>query len=274
VAQGAFLACVVVVVGCGAGKGAAGPRPAQSPERQSEAEYDVARDLFYKGNARAALDHAKRATELDSDNYKAQYFTSTLYLSFCSAEQGLSSPDCRLADAEGHARKAIAAEENFRDARNLLGNVLILQKRYKEAIEVLQPLTKDPAYTETHLAWGNLGWAQVLGGAVDEGIASLKNSITQPKFCVGHYRLGAAYEKKGDLRSAETSLTNALSVDHPDCQNLQDAWELRARVRMKLGKADGGRADLEKCREIAAETSAGKACAQMLGAKAAPGGTP
>jgi type IV pilus assembly protein PilF len=225
-------------VGCGAGGregGAASGPGAQSSERQSEAEYDLARDAFYKGQPRTALDHALKAASLDDQNAKALYFTSTIYLWFCSTDAGLKAPDCRLADAETFARRALKADDTFRDARNLLGQVLILEKKYDEAIATLE----------------------------------LRNSITQPRFCVGDYRLGVAFEKKGDLVEAEKSLTDAVSVESPDCQNLQDAWEARARVRMKLGKVADGRADFERCREISADSVTGKSCSARVG----PGGT-
>ena len=152
----------------------------------------------------------------------------------------------------------------FREARNTLGQILILEKRYPEAIAVLKPLTQDPAFESNYLAWGNLGWAQVLSGQVDEGIESLKSSVTELRFCVGHYRLGIAYEKKGDLADAETSFTNAVTVEAPDCKNLQDAWEERAQVRVKLGNLADARADFQKCRDIGAESLAGKVCVEAL----------
>ena len=102
------------------------------------------------------------------------------------------------------------------------------------------------------------------GGRIDEGIASLKNSITEPRFCVGHYRLGVAYALKGDLVDADQSLTRAVSVDSPDCRNLQDAWGERARVRVRLGRAADARADFEKCRDLSAETLTGKGCVEGL----------
>lgn len=233
-------------------------------QRQSEAEYDLARDLFYKNQPRPALDHCRRAIELDSENAQALYFASTIHLYFCSGRLELRDPDCRLNDAEAYVRRALRAKEGFREAKNTLGQVLILEKRYPEAIAVLEPLTQDPAFESSFLAWGNLGWAQVLAGRVDQGIESLKISITEPRFCVGHYRLGVAYEKKGDLASAEQSLTNAVTVDAPECRNLQDAWEERGRVRMQLGKAADARTDFEKCRDIAADSRSGKACVQAL----------
>jgi type IV pilus assembly protein PilF len=92
----------------------------------------------------------------------------------------------------------------------------------------------------------------------------LKNSITEPRFCVGHYRLGVAYQMKGDLASAEQSFTNAVAVDAPECKGLQDAWASRGTVRARLGKNADARADFEKCRDLSPETAAGKGCVESL----------
>jgi len=246
-----------------AGCSPSGNPGAQSPERQAEAEYDVARDLYYKGQLRSALEHARKAVELDDDNSKALYFAGMLHLAFCTGVQGLKASDCQLVEAEKYARRALQQDGTFRDARNGLGQVLILEGKFKDAIEILKPLVNDPAYAAVHLAWGNLGWAQVQSGAVDEGIASLKNAVTQPKFCVGFYRLGIAYEKKGDLAQAESSLSEAVQVDSPDCQELQDAWYERGVVRLRLGKNADGCADLARCRELSADTDVGKQCVQL-----------
>jgi Tfp pilus assembly protein PilF len=76
--------------------------------------------------------------------------------------------------------------------------------------------------------------------------------------------LGIAYEKKGDLAAADQSLTNAVTVDAPACKNLQDAWRERADVRMKQARTADAKADYERCRDISAETFAGKACVEAL----------
>jgi Tfp pilus assembly protein PilF len=256
--------CLVAVVACVGCTPQGASSPATDPQRQSEAQYDVARDYFEKGEPRLALEHCRKAIELDPDNARALYFASVVHLYFCSGKLELKDPDCRLSDAESYIRHALKAKDNFREAENTLGQILILEKRYPEAIASLEPLTKDPAFESNYLAWGNLGWAQVLSGQVDRGIESLKNSITEPRFCVGHYRLGAAYEMKGQFAEAEQSLTTAVGVDAPQCRGLQDAWLARARVRAKLGKQADARVDYEKCRDISAETDAGKACVQAL----------
>ncbi len=262
-AQRFAVTLFIAALGCGPKNGSDAPN-AQSPERQAEAEYDVARDLFQKGEPRQALDHALKAIQLDEDNPKVLYFTSNIYLFFCSTELGFTSPDCRLDDAERYARRAAKADANFRDAQNLLGVVLMARTKHLEAIQVLEPLTRDPSYNQSHLAWGNLGWAQVQAGQLDAGVKSLKNAITEPKFCVGHYRLGVALEKKGDLASAEQSFTNAVSVDDDNCRRLQDAWEARGRVRQSLGKTADAKADFDRCREISTETQTGKVCLRAL----------
>jgi type IV pilus assembly protein PilF len=237
---------------------------AQSPERQAEAEYDLAREYFNKGSPREALGHVLKAIHLDDGNVKALYYTGAIYLSFCAGDLGLKAPDCEMNQAESYARKTLERDPNFREARNMLGNILILEAKYKEAIIALEPLVKDPSYTAIHLAWGNLGWAQVQEGRLEDGIASLRNAITQPKFCVGFYHLGLAYERKGDLASAEQNLTSALQVDSPDCQNLQDAWRERAEVRLKLGHTEQACGDLGKCHDLSGTTEAGRSCAAEL----------
>ena len=252
---------LVAVAGC-TGKGSQSPN-AQSTERQSEAEYQLAVDLFEKGNVRAALDHTSKALALNEDNDKAQYFGAVISLSFCSTNRGVAAPDCRLAEVERYARAALKANPEFRDAKNLLGQTLVNEKRCKEAIQILEPLTKDPAYVHPYFAWGNLGDAQLCDGQLDAAIASLKNAVAEPRFCVGHHRLGLCYEKKKDLASAEASFTNAVTAD-PACENLQDAWWGRCRVRKQLGNPEWKK-DCEKCRDISAETPTGKLCVQTVG---------
>src|SRR5438309_2129506 len=81
-----WLVTAVVVVGVAAcsraGRGANGP----DAERQSESEYDVARDLFIRSrDPRGALAHAEKAVELNDQNAEAHHFVALIYLNFCAA---------------------------------------------------------------------------------------------------------------------------------------------------------------------------------------------
>jgi type IV pilus assembly protein PilF len=255
----AFAAIVSVACVACAGKSTGG---VHSPERQSESEYDLAVDTYHKGDYRQALDHVLKAVELNEDNAKAAKFAAELFVLFCGKGEELSDPDCHIEKAEKNARAAVKAEPKFNDAKNTLGGVYILEGKYKDAVELYQELVKDPTYETMYLAWGNLGWAQVQLGQLDEGIRSLKNAVTEPRFCVGHYRLGVAYEKKGAYAQADAEYTQALDAE--GCRKLQDGFAGRARTRLASGKAQEARADLEQCREIAAETKTGKACLKLL----------
>ncbi len=242
------------------GRGANSPGGA-SAEKQSDAEYDLGREALHAGRPREALDHARKAVHFNEENDKALYLAAMVHLVFCDQD---ASPDCSLEEAEKYLRRAVKVNDGFRDAKNALGTVLIRQNKPRDAIAVLEPLTKDPAFASGHLAWGNLGLAQLKAGEVDRAIVSLKNSVTEPRFCVGHYRLGLAYEEKKDLPSAEKSLSDALAVQSPDCQALQDAWQRRGTVRLKMGKTEGAREDLEKCVVLSSKTEAGKLCEKTL----------
>jgi Tfp pilus assembly protein PilF len=262
VALGALAALATLAAACTPVSNE-GPQAA-NPQRQAVSEYDLARDAFYKGHLREALNHAQISNRLDDENAKALYFTAVIYLGLCSSE-GMASPDCRLATAEDFIRRAIKADHEFRDARNALGQVLILETKYAEALKVLEPLTKDPAYVANYLAWGNYGWALVKLHRFDEAITALRNSVTEPRFCTGQYRLGVAYEEKGDFVQAEQSFSDAVTVPSADCEALQDAWSERAHVRMKLGKTAEAQADFARCREIGARTDTGRECAKLAG---------
>ncbi len=251
------LAALVLLLGCSR----QGPG-AQDPVRQSESEYDIARDLWLnRGRLREALEHSLEAVQLDEDNADAQHLTALIYLDFCAR----SPAECRLPEAEAHARKALEIRPDFREARNTLGVTLIHAKKARDAIGVLKPLSDDILYQTPEKAWGNLGWAYLEAGDTDRAIDALRRSIAaQPMFCVGSYRLGLAYERKGELGAALDALTRALETQAPECSRLQDAVAARARVAARLGQVDRARADLTRCVELAASTETGKNCRSML----------
>jgi len=252
-ALASVIGLLVVASGCGAAQGGG----VTSPERQSETEYDLARELLERGDPRGALAHAKKAVELDDENADAQHLAALIYLSFCA----YSPDECRLAEAERHARAALSERKDYREAQNTLGVILIHQQRYDEAIAVLKRLTEDILYKTPEFSYGNLGLAYLEKGETDLAIEALKRSIAaEPRYCVGSYRLGLAYEKKGDWEAARKALTRVFEVELPECRNLQDAYEARGRVLRASGDCEGARRDWERCKELSAETPSGQRC--------------
>jgi type IV pilus assembly protein PilF len=252
------LAYFVTLSGC---VGATG-EGAKDPDRMSDSEYDVARDLWLRRNSpREALDHALKAVDLNEDNADAAHLVALIYMDFCSR----NTDECRLQEAEKHARLALKAKRDYREATNTLGVILIHEKRYAEAIQVLKPLTEDILYQTPENAWGNLGWAQLESGATDAAVDSLRRSVAaQPLFCVGLYRLGLAYEQRHEDTAASETLTRALETQAPGCNTLQDAFAARARIETKLGNREAAQTDLQRCVELSGKTNAGKECSSML----------
>jgi Tfp pilus assembly protein PilF len=236
--------------------------PAKDPERESIAEHDLATDLWLRRNEpRQALEHALKAVELDDHNAEASHLVALLYLDFCRR-----SPDeCRLGEAARYAKMAIDAKKDFREAKNTYGVILIHQKKYDEAIAVLQPLADDILYQTPENAWGNLGWAYLEKGDLDHAVEALRRSVAaQPSFCVGNYRLGLAYEKKQSPAAAVEAYTRAVETDHPSCKGLQDAFAGRARALLRLGRTDEARADMTRCVQLDQRTAAGRECSALL----------
>jgi type IV pilus assembly protein PilF len=238
-----------------------GPVPeGQDPEKFSRAEYDVARDEWKHARLRSAMDHAQRASAADEGNAEAHNFVALLYMAICQDEG-----DCRWSEAEKFARKAVAADGSYLDGRHTLGSVLLQQSKWDEAITVLDPLAKDILYKTPELAWYDLGAAYLGKGQPDQAIEALSRAIAlKPTFCWVHWRMGLAFEKKGDFARAEDELGKAVEPEAPACRNLQDAYEARARVRKHLGKCDDAKADAELCVKLAPSKPAGRACAQTV----------
>ncbi len=250
---------------CGAAQSPDGARDDQS---RSVAEYDIARDLWLnRSQPREALDHVLGAIELDDENADASHLAALIYLDFCRQ----SANDCRLEEAERHARDALKAKPDFREARNTLGVVLIHRKQYPDAVEVLQPLTEDILYRTPENAWGNIGWAYLEQGDLPAAVGALSRSVAaQPDFCVGHYRLGVAEERLGHRESAIAAFTQALSVADGRCQGLQEAYAGRARLLFALNRAEEAERDLQTCVRLDKRTDAGRECLALQGQTLSP----
>jgi Tfp pilus assembly protein PilF len=175
--------------------------------------------------------------------------------------------------AEEHFREVLRIQESERrdvehnvkaDALNGLGVLYIHQKRYGEALAVLEGAAGDLFNRQAYMAWGNIGWAHLESRQYPKAIEALSRAVKlSPQFCVGHFRLGQAYLATEALEDAERALTSAIEADER-CASFQDAWHLRGEARMKLGTREDARADFERCVELGPNTETGKACGRYL----------
>lgn len=238
-------------------------KPTGDPIKMSKSETDLAADLWQRlSQTREALDHALKAVELDDENADAAHLVALLYLDFCRTS---AIGECRLKEAEKHARHAISKKDNFLEAQNTLAVILIHQERYVEAVKILVPITEDILYGTPEIAWGNLGWAYLGMGDNNKAIPALRRAVAaQPLFCVGSFRLGVAYHRTGAMESAVEALNRALETDAPGCSRMQDAYFERAQVNRALGAESSTRADLDRCVDLSKSSPTGRKCDQMM----------
>lgn len=230
------------------------------PEKVARAEYDLAQDEWRHGRLRSAMEHGIRASDADETYAEAHHFVAILYLALCQIEG-----DCRFDEAEAYARKAVSADAEYRPAKHTLGVILVEEKKYDEAIKILQPLAEDIIYKTPELAWYDLGGAFLGKGDADHAIDALSKAVAlRPSFCWADYRLGLAYEKKGIWQQAVKELSKAVEPVDPACRNLQDAYWARGRVFARMGKKNEAHSDFVTCAQLAPETEAGKACRKVL----------
>lgn len=255
-----WLACLVWSASWGCVTGST----AGTPEAErSYREFQLAASLRSEGQTAGAIEHLRKAIELDSNNGEAH-----LLLGFIQME--------RLAylNAEEHLSTAIAILEkqkqggsSLAEARNIYGLCLIELERYDDAIVVLRESATDELNRAPHLAWGNLGLAQFKLGEYQETVKSTMEAVRiQPRFCVGYLTMGRALARMELWGDAEQALTRAIDAD-PSCKDspqLQGAWRLRGEVRAHLGHHQDAVADLERCVELGAYTNDGRMCQSLL----------
>ncbi len=264
VSQAAWLLAGLSLAGSQIGcAGMFKPKTQGDPIRMSQSEADLAADAWAReGNTRGALEHALKAIDLNPKNSDAHHMAALLYLDFCRIS---SIGECRLKDAEKHARLAMHYKDGFLEAQNTLAVVLIHEQRYKEAEQLLIPITQNILYNTPEIAWGNLGWAYLNAGEPEKAISALRRSVAaQPLFCVGNFRLGVAYHQSGAIESAAEALNRAVETDAPGCGAMQDAYLERAEVYLALGDEMRSRADLDRCIGLSKSTDAGRRCSTIL----------
>lgn len=254
-----ILALLGFNVGCGGG---VSPRDSNRSMKQ----YELAVGLHQEGSTPDAYKTLFKAIEIDPNNPKAHLLLGHLFL---VAREDNPSYDEK---AEIQLRKTIEIqsgehkhpEDLAADAYNALGVLYIHQGKYVEAEKELMTAVDDIFNRDAFMAWGNLGWLYHEQGKLKDAVKALKRALKlQPRFCVGHLRLGKVHMAAKSYDKADAAFTQAIEADDR-CDTFQDAYHLRGEVRMNLGSREDARADFERCVELSKASKAGEACQRYL----------
>lgn len=150
---------------------------------------------------------------------------------------------------EAALRKALALDPASRRVHYNLGNVLMAQKRYDEAISEYQKEIQSKSNNSlVHL---NLGRVFVLSGQPDKGISELEIAAgLMPKNPAVQFNLGLAYAKTGQPEKAAQAFIQSVELEPTLERKNSVAYEM-AMNKLKLDQA-------EKYAESAIETAAAK----------------
>jgi tetratricopeptide (TPR) repeat protein len=195
------------------------------------------------GVARGAFKAQERVLELDASRKDASFYTG----SYRYAVANLSSVMRWLAYLAGFAgdrelairmlqESAAYPSDVQADARILLVLVYNKERRYDEALRLLEGLRRD--YPRNRLLWLESGAAEMRAGrparalaALDAGIAIFEQDARQKAFgeaAMWHAKRGAAHVALGNRVKAEADLRTALAADGRD-------W-VHGRCHLELGK--------------------------------------
>ncbi|MBZ4412866.1 zinc-ribbon domain-containing protein [Myxococcus sp. XM-1-1-1] len=189
--------------------------------------------LVMTGKMQAALDAVQKASQRFPNEARIAYLYGRI-------EDALD----KLSEAEGHYKRAIAADANLVEANLYLGRFYLRQRRNAEArTQLEQAATKAPDLAGVRAGLGELALAEnnaLLGQQEFERAVQL-----DPNLADAHLGLSRVALLNGDLEKAQTEANRALELDP---HLLKDGRLQRGLVLWRLGKLDEAVAELEKAK--------------------------
>jgi Tfp pilus assembly protein PilF len=232
---------------------------AEQRAQSAEIHYDLGTNLMNAGNAQGALQEYLKAQQEAPDLPQVHNALGLLY--------GFSFD--QPAEAEAQFKKAIELQEDFSEAYNNYGALLLARGRFAEAIPQFEKALGNPLYAGRAIAESNLGWALYKTGAVEKGLGRIRASLmVAPKYCKGWRQLGTIYADINRLDKAADAYARYVA----ECPEVPDAFLQQGIVLARQARAGEAKAAFARCAELGKSRDANVAseCQRFLRGMGAP----
>lgn len=228
--------------------------------QQSAVEGDATlQDLKY----RLALESLLKAHKLDPKNADLNYLLGLVYFS------GFK----RHGEAQKHLTLALAERENnFPEADNLLGSILVDAGRPADALPHFERARTNLLYKTPYFSEQEIGWAKYKLGRLDEAAAHLRSAVrAQPDLCGGYLKLAEVEEEREDYEAAEEALKGFL--ERCDTERLREqcgpqllayGYYRLGMSKLKTGDREGATTALRVCTGRFAKQPVSEECERSL----------
>ena len=177
--------------------------------KQSEALRNLGELYLNQGDVTSALKELLEAESLYEKDYLLQDDLGKAYTAKGRYETALI-----------HFQRATDLKPDYAPAKNNMGSVLLLMKRWDEAIEALNGVNDNILYATPHYPLYNLGWAYYNKKMYPEAISYYKKSLDlQPKFVLPMRGIALCLIAQGRLADATSWLEKGVKTA-PEFQQL------------------------------------------------------
>ena len=197
------LATSLVVLATSTGCVTAAERAAQQAHdsRKATSHLEIGVDHLSNGRGAMALREFLAAEKLDPENPRVQYALGDAYLARGKREL-----------AEQHLRRALEIFPDHHDARLSLSALLLIEKRFDEAIAECDRLVDDPTYPSPWRALTNKAWAEFKLGRMPEAQDGLELALEyRTDYWPATLALAILQNESGDRKQAIRLLRDIIA---------------------------------------------------------------
>lgn len=193
-------------------------------EKQKKAEgYYMEGVSFMQDDRQRAFVSFQKAIQMNPRHKEARYFLGHLY-----ADRG------KYPQAEAELREVLRIDPDYSDAHNYLGQVLMWQDRWREAIQSFRLALGNPLYGTPDIARYHLGVALAHEADMEGAIQAFEDAllVTPPNVPPAeiNLELGRAYYRLGRDAKAREVLQRVVSLDKGG-KRATEAHELLRRLK-------------------------------------------